>query len=74
MQKEAVKVGQVWADCDKRCEGRTIRILAIEGDRALCEVMTGIDGSEAPVVGRKVRVAVKRFRPTATGYELKTDV
>lgn len=71
---KALKVGQIWADSDKRAKGRTVKILAIEGERALCEVMTGIDGSEAPVVGRKVRVAVKRFRPTATGYELKTDV
>ncbi len=74
MQKETVKVGQVWADCDKRCLGRSIKILAIEGDRAVCEVLTGIAGSMAPVVGRKVRVAIKRLRPTATGYKLVSDV
>ena len=35
-----VEPGQVWADNDPRCEGRTIRVDSIDGDKAACTVLT----------------------------------
>lgn len=60
-----VKVGQVWSDNDKRFEGvqRRIKVLEIKDGKAICD-------SE----GRRVRIRIDRFKPTATGYRLEQDV
>ena len=63
-ETQAVKVGQVWRDNDKRAN-RT------------CEVRE-IDGNYATVYCRESKkftdVRLDRFRPTATGYRLIEDV
>lgn len=70
-----VKVGQVWEDCDKRAKGRTLRIDSIsdDGQYAQCTVLTGTN-SKSSRNGHvpKTRVSIRRFRPTATGYRLKS--
>lgn len=66
-----VKPGQVWADNDPRSAGRTLRVDRIDGDRAVCTVLTDADqrrsGAES-TVGNATRISLKRFRPTSTGY------
>lgn len=66
-----VKVGQVWEDNDPRQkkEGiavRRVKILEIVDGRALVQHPSGM--------GRKTKVRVNRFRPTASGYKLVEDV
>ncbi|MCI4659659.1 hypothetical protein [Cryobacterium zhongshanensis] len=58
-----VKVGQVWADNDKRSVGRTITITTVGESRA--EFFDGIHHR---------RALLTRFRPTSTGYRLVKDV
>lgn len=41
-----VRVGQVWADNDPRCAGRTIRVDSIDGDKAVCTVLTNSDETQ----------------------------
>jgi hypothetical protein len=41
--------GQVWADNDPRVAGRTIQIAAIEGDVALCTVLTNSDADQRDI-------------------------
>lgn len=79
-----VRVGQVWADNDKRSAGRHVLIVAIEDgqlaypfpDRAvvaLCTpdgrvIFSGRNGKET-----RTRIRLDRFRPTASGYRLVKD-
>lgn len=42
-----VRPGQVWADNDPRTPGRTIRIDSVDGDTAVCTVLTNDDPSQA---------------------------
>ena len=75
-----IRVGSVWADNDRRSEGRTIRVVALEepnhalphARRAVCEVLTE-PGGKAPGRPRKVRIQVDRMHPTSTGYRLVED-
>lgn len=83
-EQPQVRPGQVWADNDKRGEGRFVKVVAIEpaqpGDphtrpvpaRALV-VQTDRFGR---VVGKekRTRIRLDRFRPTAAGYRLVLDV
>jgi hypothetical protein len=65
-----VEVGQVWADNDSRSTGRTVRVVAIEGDKAVVETVTY---SKHVYVGggrKQSRIALKRFKPNSTGYRL----
>lgn len=52
--------GQIWQDCDPRSGGRKIRIVAIEGDRAVVELYERRD-NQTP--SRRTRVLLNRFRP-----------
>ncbi len=64
-------VGQRWADCDKRYEGRReLLIVAMlnEGTRARCSVY--LDGV---ATGRFVTVACARLVPKSTGYRYVGD-
>lgn len=63
-----VKVGQVWKDCDYRSHGRRIRIVAIEGDRAVMAVLKGDEET-----GRRVKIRINRLKPCSTGYRLVED-
>ena len=72
-----VKQGQVWADNDWRSEGRTVRILRVEGTHAIVTVLTSRK-SATPAerqrsVGAERRIRLDRFKPTSTGYRLLTD-
>lgn len=64
-------VGQVWQDNDKRFKhkARFVRITAIVGEKAQCESWYDEPGSQS----RTVRIALKRFRPTSTGYRFVRD-
>lgn len=66
-----VKVGQVWEDNDPRIirgghAPRRVKILEIKDGRALVQHPSGM--------GRKTKVRVDRFRPTASGYKLVENV
>jgi hypothetical protein len=41
-----IRCGQVWADNDPRCEGRTIRVDSIDGAKAVCTVLTNSDATQ----------------------------
>lgn len=81
----AVRVGQVWADNDKRNEGRTIRVDGIEQHwmgvggltgqvpHAVCTVLTPADSYPDARTGHQVTIRVSRMRPTSTGYRLVSD-
>lgn len=72
-----VRAGQVWADCDWRNEGRTLRVDALEGEKAVCTVLTVKDGFPAAsgqFKARQVKILLRRFKPTSTGYRLVQDV
>ncbi len=75
-----VRVGQIWADNDKRSQGRRLRVVAIEPavpatphHRAVPERAVVRDINEAPHKGF-TRVRLDRFRPTSNGYRLIKDV
>jgi len=63
----AVARGQVWIDNDPRCRGirtmlvKGIILHAVRGPMAVCQVLE---------TGRIVKILVRRFRPTASGYKL----
>ncbi len=70
-----VRVGQVWADNDKRSRGRHLKVIDISRrmgtDRAevqQCDQRGRIIGS------RTTFIRLDRFRPTSTGYRLVRDV
>lgn len=69
--RQAVTVGQVWKDNDKRMFTRYVQVQRIEGAKAVCWLV-----AFHPVSGwiltckRETRIALRRFRPTSTGYTL----
>ena len=67
-----VRTGQVWADNDPRSAPRTVRVLEVDDEKALVEVVT--PAAAATNAGARTRISVKRFRPTTTGYRLVEDV
>lgn len=69
-----VKAGQVWADNDRRSQGRTLRVLDVIDDRAICEVLTPADKAVNKRVGHKASIKISRMRPTSAGYRLVVDV
>ena len=79
MRLPDVRPGQVWADNDPRCEGRTVRVERITVLRdthvAICTVLTKATRATMDrTVGRQTVIAVRRFRPNSTGYRLITEV
>lgn len=75
MHATEVRKGQVWADNDWRCEGRTLRVLDVSDGRATCEILT--DSTSYPPfrsqVGKTTKIKVGRFTPNSTGYRLVSD-
>lgn len=78
-----VKIGQIWADNDKRAKGRHVRVDRIEGDYAFCTIVidradTEPDGGRYRerrphdwiAIGRPTRIKLTRFKPNSTGYRL----
>ncbi|WP_123661636.1 hypothetical protein [Actinocorallia herbida] len=58
----------MWADNDPRSVGRTLRIERVEGERAVCSILTNADGSPSDRRGTTTRIGLRRFVPTSTGY------
>lgn len=65
MSAPVVKVGQIWGDCDWRSKGRLVQVMQVDGDRVVVR---------NTATGHQTLVALKRFRPTSTGYRLMEDV
>ena len=78
-----VKPHQIWADNDRRNDGRTIRVDAIENGKAVCTVLTNSTKAQKELDrgtagfqdtrGRVTRISLSRFRPTSTGYRLVSE-
>jgi hypothetical protein len=75
-----VRLGQVWADNDKRSAGRHVKVVGFtDYDRriprkavvALCTA----DGQVIRINGKdtRTRITITRFRPTSSGYRLVAD-
>lgn len=64
--------GQVWADNDPRESGRTLRVDTTDTTHAVCTVLTDRTQQRPgqPSAGKTTRIALRRFRPTSTGYRL----
>jgi hypothetical protein len=69
MSVHEVKVGQVWLDCDKRMQGRKLRVERIEGGYAICRPWSKHYGD----IGRDTRIRLDRFRKSSTGFLLAHD-
>ncbi len=71
-----VRVGDVWADNDRRQDGRTLKVVHVEDGKARLQVVTNRnawrpgDPWNQDRVGKYVTVSVARMRPTSTGYRL----
>jgi hypothetical protein len=63
-----VRPGQIWADNDKRSNGRELRIERVD-DQYAYAVSPGRGGRF-----QQTRIRLDRFRPTSTGYRLVQDV
>jgi hypothetical protein len=63
---------EVWADNDKRSNGRTLRVDEVTGNYALCSVLTVAGGRSAETKGKfpKIRILLARFTGNSTGYTL----
>lgn len=68
---DGVRVGQVWADNDKRALGRTVRVDSVDARWAYCTVLTPAAG--ATRTGQKTRIDRDRMKPTSTGYQLVSE-
>lgn len=66
-----VRVGQVWADNDKRSAGRHVKIVSIDrdGKATVCRC-TAAGGA---LDERTTRIRLDRFKPNNTGYRLVLD-
>lgn len=71
MKRHDVRVGQVWADNDRRSEGRTVRVDGDDARYAYCAVLTAV--TPGGRTGQRTRIALERMRPTSTGYRLLED-
>lgn len=76
MEETKVEVGQIWADCDRRSRGREIQVVRVDGPEfgidpcATCKVIKNSDRlSHIPPNGRMVRIQLRRFKPSSTGYK-----
>jgi hypothetical protein len=71
--RDEVRLGQVWADNDRRCAGRRLRVVGLDSDpptpRSSATVVR-VDATGRQVADRRIRIRVDRFRPTSTGYRL----
>lgn len=56
-----VRIGQIWADNDKRSAGRRVEVVAVDEKHATVKAAGG---------KRLTRIRLDRFKPTSTGYTL----
>jgi hypothetical protein len=86
MDGTTVQPGQTWADNDKRCVGRKVRVESIDGEYATCTVVADQSDprrmkrrsnvqrpEEWSPVGRITRILLRRSKPTSAGYRLIED-
>ena len=73
MTNSPVEVGQVWADNDSRVYGRTVKVEAIDGDKAVCRVLARPVDYPQGRTGHTTKISIGRFKPTSTGYRLIRD-
>jgi hypothetical protein len=70
-----VKVGQIWADNDKRAVGRYLRIVEVDMVAGKARAVNCNSVGGATWGGRKPGpLLLRRFAPTHTGYRLVKDV
>jgi hypothetical protein len=55
----SVKAGEVWVDCDPRCEGRTFVVLLVREEHGYAIVKSS---------GKTKRIKLIRFRERSNGY------
>lgn len=67
------RVGQIWASCDKRDDGRLVQILEIVTDAAAVGRRAYAVVKSPTGYGQKSRIRLDRLRPGATGYRLVRD-
>jgi hypothetical protein len=75
MNADTVKVGQIWADNDKRSRGRKVKVLEVHTEMADGTPFKNPYAIVQPPFGngRKTTIRLDRFRPNATGYTLVSD-
>lgn len=69
-----VKPGQLWYDNDPRAAGRVLRVDTIRessrGAVADCTIVADPKDCARSRIGCTTTIAVRRFRPTSTGYRI----
>jgi hypothetical protein len=69
-----VRVGQIWADLDKRSTGRQVVVLQVVRDVNGIPLIDPYAVVQSPTGrGRKTRIRLDRFRESTTGYRLVRD-
>jgi hypothetical protein len=78
-----VRPGQVWESCDKRDNGRRVKVLEVFREMAdgspfrvgyaIVEQVAHRDPVRAQNNGRRSKIRLDRFRPTSSGYRLVSD-
>lgn len=63
----AVRPGQVWADNDKRSNGRQVRVIHVTETHAV------VGPVNPKARGRATRIRLDRFVPSSTGYRLVSE-
>jgi hypothetical protein len=61
-----VKVDQVWRDCDKRMNGRCVKVVEVSNGKALVQSYSKIGGAG----GTKRRISIARMHRHSTGWVL----
>lgn len=67
-----VKVGQIWADNDKRAGERQVQVLSVDETHATVRQYHPRDIAFG-TTNRLTQIRLDRFRPTSTGYRLVSD-
>lgn len=57
-ENHIIKIGQIWADKDKRREGRQLRIEGVKDDLVECAIRQGDEGGFSQ---KRVRINLNRF-------------
>lgn len=76
-QMPVVEPGQVWADLDPRCEGRTVKVVRVDGGTVSVRTVTPRFGpartpaaTTQETTGRFSHIALSRFRENSRGFAL----
>ena len=74
-QPSTIQPGTVWTDNRRNSRGLTIRIDRVDGEHALCTVLTNRAGARRSRIGKSARVPLASFQTGATliGYSPATE-